>query len=133
MALDAADLTRIIKYRAYNLGSQAGGPLTYNSLLELVRSQIAQINDIDAEEGTTLGDEIKTDLNLLDTLDGQRTSSAGSSNVKVLGIGSGIEYFPGGQTQGFTEEMSMIRARIARMLSQSFGGEVMAASPAYRS
>ena len=120
MPLGTSDLTRIIKYKAFTLGSNAGGPLTYNSLLTLIQQQINNINATDAELGTTFADEIQADLNTLDSLDSNTTTGVSSDGIKILGIGSGIEYFEGGATKGFTTEMNRLRSRVARILSQSY-------------
>lgn len=123
MPLGAADLTRIYKYRAFTLGSRAGGPLTYNTVMALLNEQITTVNDTDTALGTTFATQIQADLDQLDTLDAARTSNAiaGNGAVKILGIEDGIEYFQGGQQLGYTREMEMLRKRIARVLSQTYG------------
>ncbi|MEO1208581.1 MAG: hypothetical protein AAFX78_03480 [Cyanobacteria bacterium J06638_20] len=120
MPLGAADLTRIYKYQAFTLGSQAGGSLTYTEVLTLIQQQIDAVNAADVALSTTFATEIQADLDSLDTLDASMNSNASNGGIKVLGIGSGIEYFEDGATKGFGSEMGRLRERVARVLSQSY-------------
>ncbi|NEQ45620.1 MAG: hypothetical protein F6K00_19575 [Leptolyngbya sp. SIOISBB] len=134
MPLGAADLTRIVKYRAFQLGTTAGNALTYNEMVTLINQQISNINDVDAAQGTTFAAEIQVDLDRLDTLDAARNTTAreGSGSIKVLGRKDGIEYFKGGPQAGFTQEMELLRQRVARVLSQSYEDVDSGVSMAYR-
>lgn len=135
MPLDSNDFTRIFEYGAFELPSEpeADGIYTTGDVLDLLEIQISEINDEDAERGTNIGDRIKANLDRLDTLDGQRFNAAGQGGIKILGIGSGIEYFKKGATQGFSDEFTFIRYRIARMLSLSYSAaQNQGVSMAYR-
>ena len=121
--LDANDITRIFEYRAFQLSSLPGGDGIYDSgdVLDLLQTQIEVINSEDQMRGLTIGDRIKANLDRLDQLDQSRFGGAGQAGVKILGIGSGIEYFPRGAVQGFKDEFTFVRHRIARMLSLTYG------------
>lgn len=134
MPLGAADLTRIVKYQAFQLGTTAGNALTYNDMVTLINQQISNINDVDTAQGTTFATQIQADLTRLDTLDAARNTSAvdGSGGIKKLGIEDGIEYFEGGPQVSFTQEMELLRQRVARVLSQSYEDVDSGVSMAYR-
>lgn len=117
MPLGSADLTRIYKYGAYDIGPDAG-PLSYNQVLDLIQAQITAINDTDAERGTTFATDIQSDLDALDTLDAQVNAQAANKNIKVLDV---IEYFPGGTSIAYQDEMQRIADRVKRVLSLSYG------------
>ncbi|MEL7503166.1 MAG: hypothetical protein AAFN18_11930 [Cyanobacteria bacterium J06554_6] len=118
MPLTNADLTRIYRYRAFDLGAQAGGPLTYNDVITLIQQQITNINETDTELGTTFAAGIQADLNQMDTLDTTLQTTSGDRAIKQLDV---IHYFPGGTVSGNATELERLRARVARVLSQSYG------------
>ena len=119
MALTAADLTRIYKYQAYTLGSRAGGPLTYNAVLDLLQEQIDHVNAIDTERGTTFASQIQADLDSLDELSENLTTAQNSENAGLIKADV-LEWSPGGKTAGFSAEMNRLTKRIAGMLSQTY-------------
>jgi len=132
MPLGAADLTRIYQYGAYSLGNTEG-ELTTPDVMDLINQQITNLNAIDTAQGTTFADNIQADLDRMDTLDSTLNSSAGDRNVKILGIGSGIEYFQGGSVAGIAQEFERLRLRIARVLAQSIStGQSGGVTPLYR-
>ncbi len=119
MPLGAADKTRIYKYRAFNLGTQAGGALTYNEVLELIQQQMDDINAIDTEQGTTFATEIQADLDQLDTMDAALTAAQGSENANLIQADV-LQWLPGGKVSGYKSEMARLTKRIARVLAQSY-------------
>lgn len=130
MPLTIADITLVIKHRAYKLGVEAGSPLLFNTLFQMLEIQIAQVNKIDTDTGSTLADTIQADLARLETLDGQIASSAGQGGLKKADV---LEWFgQDSQTQSFRQEYDRIRERVALILSQSFGELGSGVSYAYR-
>jgi hypothetical protein len=123
MPLTAADLTRIIKYNAYELGSQAGGPLTWQSKMQLIQNQINFVNANDARFGTDIAGAIQADLDQLDLDDESNSAAAPQGGLEQVDV---IRYFPGGATMGFSSNMNRLRRRVAQMLSQTYqqSGEV---------
>ena len=117
MPLTAADLTRIVKYRAFDLGSQAGGPLTYQSVLQLVQNQINFVNANDVAFGTNIAGAIQADLDQMDTDDESSTAAAANDGLKRVDV---IEYYQGGASLGYSGNMERLRQRVIRNLSQTY-------------
>lgn len=117
MALTADDLTRIIKYRAFSLGSDAGGPLTWQSAMQLVQNQINFVNAQDIKFGTDIAGAIQADLDQMDADDEATTAAAGQAGLKKVDV---IEYFQHGSTIGFSANMNRLRQRVAILLSQTY-------------
>lgn len=119
MALTAADLTRIFKYRAFILGSQAGGALTFNTVLTLLQQQLDNVNATDTALGTTFADEIQLDLDTLDTLDALLTTEQGNAAGALIKADV-LEWQPGAKTTTIERRYMTLRQRVARVLSQSY-------------
>lgn len=133
MPLDNTDLVRIMKYRAYTMGDWQGGAFVQKDIIDIIRSQMTDINENDTEYGLTIGDTIKAELGKLDTLDTQINAAAANDGIKVLGIGTGIEYFgQGAQSEAFHAEFERIRKRVADLLSQSVTGTSTGSGVLYR-
>jgi hypothetical protein len=117
MALGAADLERIIKYQAFDLGSNAGGPLTWQSVMQLVQNQINFVNANDVRFGTDIAGRIQADLDQMDADDEAQSASSAQGNIKRVDV---IEYFQGGAVSGYSANVNRLRRRVAMMLSQTF-------------
>lgn len=117
MALTADDLTRILKYRAFTLGADAGGPLTWQSVMTLVQNQINFVNAQDTKFGTDIAGTIQADLNQMDADDEAQTAAAGQAGLKKVDV---IEYFQSGSTVGFSTNINRLRQRVAALLSQTY-------------
>ena len=117
MALTTDDLDRIIKYRAFSLGSQAGGPLTWQSVMQLVQNQINFVNAQDIRFGTDIAGLIQADLDQMDADDSAQTAAAGQAGLKRVDV---IEYFQSGSTVGYSANIERLRMRVAAMLSQTY-------------
>ena len=131
MARGAADLTRIFKYRAYTLGSGAGGPLTYNTVLTLIQQQIDEVNRIDTLRGTTFAAEIQADLATLDELNENMTTANNSENAGLIKADV-LEWESGGRTKGYGAEMQRLSDRIAGMLAQTYQETPTGLTPLYQ-
>ena len=117
MALTADDLTRIVKYRAFTLGADAGGPLTWQSVMQLVQNQINFVNAQDTKFGTDIAGTIQTDLDQMDADDEAQTAAAGQAGLKKVDV---IEYFQSGSTIGYSANINRLRQRVAALLSQTY-------------
>lgn len=126
MALTADDLTRIIKYRAFSLGADAGGPLTWQSVMQLVQNQINFVNAQDTKFGTDIASAIQADLDQMDADDEAQTAAAGQAGLKKVDV---IEYFQHGSTVGYSANINRLRQRVASLLSQTYDtGEAVGSS-----
>lgn len=117
MALGTADLERIIKYRAFDLGSNAGGPLTWQSVMQLVQNQIDFVNANDLKFGTDIAGRIQADLDQMDADDEAQNANAAQGGLRRVDV---IEYFQGGATSGYSSNVARLARRVAMMLSQTF-------------
>jgi hypothetical protein len=117
MPLDSNDLTRIVKYRAFTLGSNAGGPLTWQSAMQLVQNQINFVNANDERFGTDIAAAIQDDLDQMDADDAAMSISASQDGLKRVDV---IEYYQSGATAGYSANMNRLRKRVADMLSQTY-------------
>lgn len=117
MALGTADLERIVKYRAFDLGSNAGGPLTWQSVMQLVQNQINFVNANDLRFGTDIAGQIQADLDQMDSDDEARSANAAQGGLRRVDV---IEYFQGGATSGYSSNVKRLSRRVATMLSQTF-------------
>lgn len=66
--------------------------------------------------GQAAVDRVESYLQQLETIEGNLTANAGQANVKVLGIGSGLEYFQGGERAGLQKEYDRIVAQVGRAM-----------------
>jgi hypothetical protein len=117
MPLGPADLERIVKYRAFELGSNAGGPLTWQSVMQLVQNQINFVNANDTRFGTNIAGQIQADLDQIDADDSAVSAAASQGGLKRVDV---IEYFQGGATMGYSTNVTRLRKRVSMMLSQTF-------------
>jgi hypothetical protein len=117
MPLVADDLTRIMKYRAFELGSQAGSPLTYQSVLQLIQSQIDFVNANDVRFGTDIAGAIQADLDQMDADDSAQSAASSQGGIKRVDV---IEYFQSGAIAGYSSNLNRLRNRVAAMLSQTY-------------
>jgi hypothetical protein len=117
MALTADDLNRIVKYRAFSLGDSAGGPLTWQSVMQLIQNQINFVNAQDTRFGTDVAGLIQADLDQMDADDAAQTAAAGQAGLKRVDV---IEYFQSGSTVGYSANIERLRLRVAAMLSQTY-------------
>jgi hypothetical protein len=117
MALTVDDLDRIVKYRAFTLGDSAGGPLTWQSVMQLIQNQINFVNAQDTRFGTDIAGLIQADLDQMDADDAAQTAAAGQAGLKRVDV---IEYFQQGATSGYSTNVERLRLRVATMLSQTY-------------
>lgn len=124
MPLTPADLTRIVKYRAFDLGSGAGGPLTINSVLQLVQNQLNFVNANDVRFGTDIAGAIQADLEQMDLDDESSTANAAQDGLKRVDV---IEYFQGGASSGYGANMERLRLRVISNLGQTYESTIQGA------
>lgn len=117
MALGPGDLERIIQYSAFDLGSNAGGPLTWQTVMQLIQNQIDFVNRNDERFGTNIAGLIQADLDQMDADDEAQSSNAAQGGLKRVDV---IEYYQGGAVSGYSANVNRLRRRVAKMLSQTF-------------
>lgn len=75
--------------------------------------------DVELYGGQVAIDVVEGYLTTLETLDASLQANAEDAAIQVLGIGSGIQYFPGGVRGGVQSEMARLKCQIAKMLNLS--------------
>jgi|OM-RGC.v1.026677386 hypothetical protein len=107
-----------------------GLPMTAPRWIEHLQRAMDRVETYNGQPGI---DAIEDYATKYQTAEAALNGNASEQGIKILGIGSGIEYFPGQRNAGFTSEMSRYRnllldalfwegekAEIRRM-SSSFG------------
>lgn len=113
MAFVANDKTRVLKYQAYEVRSDA---YTSATLSQMIDEQMASI-EADLPDLVAV---IQADLDTLDTLDASLTTEQGSTNAGLVRADV-LEWDVSRKTSGISSEFERIRRRIAQMLSQQIG------------
>ena len=83
-----------------------GLPMTAPNWVAWVQRAMDRLEAYNGQEGITL---IEGYLDRYNAAQLERNNQSGTAGVKILGIGSGIEYFQGGRITGYTSEMSHYR------------------------
>lgn len=112
MSFVPADKTRILKYQAYSIHSDS---ITSVTLSDLIDVQMAYLE-------TNLPDlvaVVQADLATLDTLDEQMTTEQGSVNATLIQADVLRWSDAKSKTVGISDRIDAIRARVARLLSQT--------------
>lgn len=115
MPLTATDLTRIIKYQAFILGSEQS--ITWQGVMQSIQSQIDYVNAQDIKFNTDIAEQIQADLDQIDADDAAQTAASGQAGLKKVDV---IEYFQSGSTVGYSANINRLRQRVASLLSQTY-------------
>lgn len=115
MSFATTTKTKILKYQAYIINADN---ITSSTLNQLIDQQMQSVEDSNPD----LIPVIEADLTTLDSLDTLLTTEEGSANSALIQADV-LRWAEGQKTSGIKTRFESIRARIARMLSQSIAAQ----------